>query len=427
VEFVLHESGAKVLIMQDRWGSVDYTARVERLRAVETLEHLVIIGEAPFPGTTLWRDLPGNASGYALPAPAPEDVCLLAYTSGTTAKPKGAQHTHQGFLAEVGSGPRMLGLGGEHVQLMSFPCGHVAGLCSLFRTLALGTATVLMDGWNPQRALELIPKYGVTYTSGTPLHLTTLLEALEAGAPLGTLREFLVGAASVPSELVARAERQGITAFRAYGSTEHPTISSATARDPLAKRQFTDGRPTPGTEVRVVDENGADVPAGADGEVVCRGPEQFVGYRDPSLNEGIRFPGGWLRTGDIGRLDAEGYLTITDRIKDVIIRGGETISSREVEDVLLSCPGIADAAAIAVPDERYGEKVGAVVIPEPGVTPGLDTIRAHFAATGVATQKTPEFLEVVDELPRTSVGKVRKADLRARLAAKAGAGPGTVE
>jgi len=414
VGFILRESAAKVLVLPDRWGRIDYRDRLPGLREVPTLEHVVVIGDAPA-GTTAWPDLT-TPRDLAPPERVPDDVCLLAYTSGTIAAPKGVQHTHRTLLAELASQPELLGGKPDDVQLAAFPAGHVAGLLGILRFLVLGTPTVVMDGWNAQRAAQLIAEHGVTYTSGSPFHLAALLDEAEAGAPVGSVREFLVGAATVPAELVARADRAGIAAFRCYGSTEQPTISSGRAGDPLAKRQFTDGRPTLGTEIRILGPDGGDLPAGQDGEILCRGPEMFVGYRDPALNEDVLLDGGWLRTGDIGRLDEDGFLTITDRAKDVIIRGGETISSREIEDILLACPGVADAAAIAVPDPRYGERVGAVVVLEPGADLDLERVRAHFQQEGAARQKTPEHLEIVPDLPRNAVGKVRKAELRARLA-----------
>ncbi|WGL54000.1 AMP-binding protein [Nocardioides sp. BP30] len=423
VEFVLAESGARAIVMVDRWGSTDYAARVPSLRRqVETVETVVMIGGA-VPDTVAWSDAMGDpVSGAVLEPVEPDEgaVAVLSYTSGTTSAPKGVQHSHAGLLAEIRSQPAILGQGEDAVALISFPFGHVAGLVSILRPLLLGTPTVVMDGWKPDVAIDLIASQAVTMTSGTPLHLATLLDALEAGAPLGSLDEYLVGAATVPSELVARADRLGIRAFRCYGSTEQPTISSGTARDPLEKRQFTDGLPTPGTQVRIVDERMRDVPRGVDGEVLTRGPELFLGYRDPSLDAETFLEdqdGRWLRTGDIGHLDSEGYLTITDRAKDVIIRAGETISSREVEDVLLGCPGVIDAAAVAVPDPYYGEKVGAIVVAAPGHAPTLETIQAHFAQAGLARQKTPEYVEVRDALPRTPIGKVRKAELRAEVRA----------
>lgn len=414
VEFILRESGAKVLVMPDAWGSADYLARLPRLRAIDTLQMVAVVGERGEPGTTRWQDLvPEN------PVPAPvsvraDEVCLLTYTSGTTAAPKGVQHTHESMLAELRTQPLLSGSGADAVQLACFPSGHIAGLLNLFRALMLGTPTVFMDGWQADKAVEIVAAHEVTCTSGSPYHLASLLEALDAGAALGSLRQFLVGAATVPAELVARADAAGIAAYRSYGSTEHPTIASGYPDDPLPKRQFTDGRATPGTLLRIVRSDGTPAATGEDGEVQCRGPEQFAGYRDPGLDEGVWTADGWMRTGDIGRLDAEGHLTITDRAKDVIIRGGETISSREVEDVLLGCPGVVDAAAVAVPDPRYGEKVGAVVVVTEGAKVDLQVVQRHFAEVGTARQKTPEYLDVVPDLPRTAVGKVRKAELRKR-------------
>lgn len=414
VDFVLRESGARMLVMPESWHRIDYLERIPAL-ARPGLE-IVVVGESTGRATR-WDSLAGDR--YEEPVTDTPYVAVLTYTSGTTSSPKGAQHSAEGILAEVTSQAAMVGYGGDTVQLASFPFGHVAGLLSILRPMLLGTPTVVMDGWDPAVAVDRIARYGVTSTSGTPLHLATLLDALEAGAALGTLREYLVGAATVPAALVARADALGIRAFRCYGSTEHPTISSGTPRDPLAKRQFTDGRPTPGTRIRIIGPDARDLPAGVDGEVICRGPETFLGYRDPALDAEAwlldESDERWLRTGDIGNLDEDGYLTITDRAKDVIIRAGETISSREIEDVLLACPGVVDAAVVAVPDAYYGEKVGAVIVPAPGARPTLESVREHFASSGLAKQKTPEFVELRDELPRTPIGKVRKADLRAEL------------
>jgi acyl-CoA synthetase (AMP-forming)/AMP-acid ligase II len=197
-----------------------------------------------------------------------------------------------------------------------------------------------------------------------------------------------------------------------------PTVSQCAPDDPLEKRLNTDGRPNPGVEVRIVDDSGADVPAGAEGEVAVRGPERFVGYTDPALDQASFLAGGWFLTGDIGRLDGEGYLAITDRKKDIIIRGGENISSREVEELLLQVPGVREAAAIGAPDPRLGERVCAVLLLEDGaVVPTLETIGQVFKDLGVARQKTPEALAILEAFPRTPTGKVQKAELRAALAA----------
>jgi acyl-CoA synthetase (AMP-forming)/AMP-acid ligase II len=166
--------------------------------------------------------------------------------------------------------------------------------------------------------------------------------------------------------------------------------------------------------VRIVGPDGAECGCGVDGEVVVQGPEQFVGYQDSQLNAAAFTPDGWFRTGDLGHVDAGGRLSITDRIKDVIIRGGETISSAQVEDVLNAHPAVAEGAAVAAPHPRYGDVVAAVVVLKDGATVDLAEIQAHFAASGLARQKTPERLVFVDVMPRTALGKVRKADLRTR-------------
>ncbi|WFS11037.1 class I adenylate-forming enzyme family protein [Rhodococcus aetherivorans] len=410
VEFILEQSGAEVLVMPDRWRSTDYTERIGRLRGIDTLEHVVIVGDDVPDGALAWSALDRDHD-YVLPAADADDVCLLIYTSGTTSAPKGVQHSHNSLLTEQRTAPLVLGAGSDDVQLVSFPPGHVAGVGSVLRPLLHGREVVYMDAWDPRRAVDLIERYAVTSTSGTPFHLTGILDLAATDTELASLREFMVGAATVSRELGERAAAAGITTFRCYGSTEHPTISSGRFDDPPEARLRTDGAPMPGVQIRIVDEHGCDVPTGSDGEVVTRGPDQFVGYRDAALNVSA-FTDGWLRTGDVGRLDADGRLTITDRIKDVIIRGGETISSGQIEDVLTAHPAVADGVAVAAPDRRYGEVVAAVVVLAPGAELGLEELRQHFFASGLARQKTPERLVVVDELPRTALGKVRKADLR---------------
>ncbi|WP_256439859.1 MULTISPECIES: class I adenylate-forming enzyme family protein [Mycolicibacterium] len=269
-----------------------------------------------------------------------------------------------------------------------------------------------MDGWDPALAVDLIYRHRVTATAGTPFHLEGLLDLGDTGEKLATLREFLVGAATVTEEQGRRAGAAGINTYRCYGSTEQPTITAARSSDAAPARMGTDGKPMQGVTVRIIGPDGSEQPAGADGEIVTQGPDQFIGYRDPALNADAFTADGWFRTGDLGHLDSDGRLTITDRIKDVIIRAGETISPGQVEDVLNAHPAIAEGAAVAAPHPRYGDVVAAVVVLKPGAAVDLADLRDHFAASGLARQKTPERLAIVDALPRTSMGKVRKAELR---------------
>jgi acyl-CoA synthetase (AMP-forming)/AMP-acid ligase II len=423
LEFVLRRSGAAAIVLpREHRGRPHAEPVLGGLPALPALKLAVVTGDsAPAHGAIGYAALFGQpGGGYRAPSPAPDDRAVLMYTSGTTAAPKGVQHSHRTLLAEatsrvythVGPSARNLGL---------FPPGHVAGLLNLLRVLLLGTPTVIMQAWDAALAARLIDKHEVISCGGAPVQLSGLLDQRASGtATLATLREFLTGAAPVPPSLIRRADTVGITAFRSYGSSEHPTVTAGTVADPLDKRAATDGRLIAGNELRLVDADGRDVPDGADGEILTRGPELFTGYADAALNTAAFLPGGWFRTGDVGRVDADGYLTVTDRLKDIIIRGGENISSKEVEDLLITHPAVADVAVIPAPDPVMGERVCAVVVTRPGFSFDVDQARAHFAAAGVARQKTPEVIVLADELPRTPSGKVRKDVLRAAGKTEAG-------
>ncbi|WP_181781310.1 AMP-binding protein [Pseudonocardia pini] len=414
--FILRQSGAVALVVPSTVRGRDHAGMVAGMVAAERPESLRTVVVAGDPVPSGMTALAGLAGPFTPPDPDPDSRAMLVYTSGTTADPKGVQHTHRSLLAELFS-PSLVRRTRHTVrQLAIFPAGHVAGLLGLLRILVHGTPTVVQEAWDPARAARLVDEYALTYGVGAPVQLAGLLDEQEKGtATLESLCEFMVGAAGVPPSLIERADAAGIPAYRCYGSSEHPTISSGTVDDPLDKRAHTDGRILAGTEIRLVDGFGEDVPAGVEGEIVTRGGELFVGYTDTSLDREAFLPGRWFRTGDIGRLDPEGYLTITDRKKDIIIRGGENISSKEVEDVLAEHPAVVAAAAIGLPDERMGERVCAVAVLRPGATLDLEAVRAHFAAAGLARQKTPERLEIVEEMPRTPAGKIQKFLLRDRL------------
>jgi acyl-CoA synthetase (AMP-forming)/AMP-acid ligase II len=230
------------------------------------------------------------------------------------------------------------------------------------------------------------------------------------------IRRVGLGGAPVPRALAERAGTAGIALIRAYGSTEHPSITGSDFNDPVGKRHSTDGRPMPGVEIRLIDADGAPVPTGRPGEIWSRGPDLCVGYTDRALTADAFTVDGWYRTGDLGVIDADGFLTITDRLNDVIIRGGENISAAEVEEALAALAEIAEVAVVAAPDARLGEHVCAFVRLAQAAGPiALATITQHLERVGLARQKWPEELRVVAEFPRTAAGKVRKVDLRAQL------------
>jgi acyl-CoA synthetase len=416
VGFILRDSGARFLCVPERWGGIDFLSRVDALGHLPDLERVIVLGDrTPRGGITL-HELEGLAA--QAPAamdeggPRPDDICLLLYTSGTTAQPKGVRHTHR----TVGAEWSVPFIDGDGPYLTPFPAGHIAGFNFLLRPFITGTEMVFMDRWDPALAARLVEQHRVRLSGGTPFHLQGLLAAARRDArDLSSLAAYGLGGTGVTPEHVEMADRAGFAGGRSYGLTEHSTVSVGWRDMPLAQRALTDGRLQPGTRVRIVDDLDRDLPAGAEGEILTTGPELFVGYTDASLDTQAFTSGGWLRTGDIGRLDAANCLTLTDRKKDIVIRGGENISSREVERVLALHQAVRDVAVVAEPDARYGERVCAFVVLQQGTLLDLDTVQRHFAAAGVARQKTPERLLVVDELPRTPSGKVRKPDLRALL------------
>ncbi len=418
VGFILAQSGASTLIMPHTFRSTRYVDRVCGYRDIPTLRNIVVLDAEPGDGFTRWEELVQGPGEWADPAADADDVCVMLYTSGTTSAPKGVRHSHNSILAEQRTRPGLLAGDPDSVELVSFPPGHVGGLSAVLGAMISGTRTVFVDTWDPCVAADLIQRFGVTTTVGTPFHLHGLLELSNAATKLRTLREFLTGAAPVTDEIGRRAAAAGINAYRCYGLTEHPTVSGTHRCDPSSVRLGTDGLPMPGSAVRVLGEDGTDQPHGVPGEVVTQGPDQFIGYHDPALDAAAFTSDGWFRTGDLGYLDDSGHLVITDRIKDVIIRAGETISSAQVEDVLLAHPAVAEGVAVAAPDPLYGEVVAAVVVLRTGVELDLPELQRHFARSGLARQKTPERLVVTDTLPRTALGKVLKTDLRRALHAE---------
>jgi len=273
-----------------------------------------------------------------------------------------------------------------------------------------GTPVNLADTWDPGQALALMASDGLTVGGGAAYYMTSLLDHPDfTPAHLAHMKYAGLGGSSVPVPVMTRLAELGITAFRSYGSTEHPSVSGSMYTAPERKRLNTDGNALPGVEFRL-DE---------DGEILSRGPDLCMGYTDDALTEAAFDEDGWYRTGDIGVIDEDGYLTITDRKADIIIRGGENISAVEVEEVLLAMPAVAEAAVVAAPDARLGEHAAAVVRLRSGhALPTLDEMRAHFERTGMARQKWPEELHAVAEFPRTASGKIQKFHLRKDIAVR---------
>jgi acyl-CoA synthetase (AMP-forming)/AMP-acid ligase II len=280
------------------------------------------------------------------------------------------------------------------------------------------TGIHLIDVWDPGRVLATMLDEGLSAGQGATFFLTSLLDHPDFDPDRhAKLMPFIgLGGSSVPAAVTERARALGIECMRSFGSTEHPSITGSRPADSWEHRCLTDGAPLPGVELRLVDDDGKDVEAGRPGEIWSRGPDCFWGYTEPARTQECFTPDGWYTTGDIGVLDEAGCLSITDRKKDIIIRGGENISALEVEELLLRMPGVAEVAVVAAPDVRLGEHACAFVRPRPDAAPpSLDAVRSHLERAGLTRQKWPEELREVSEFPRTPSGKIQKYVLRQQL------------
>jgi len=389
----------------DAVGSV-LVARAGRSSAASSLDALV--AEADPASDELLRSL----------RPDPDAAALVLYTSGTTSVPKGVIHTHNTLRAEADGIERMHECTDEDVILVTMPFAHVGGLLyGVLLPVTVGLTAVVLDVWDADTAIGIAAAERVTMLPGVPVMLQGMLaSAAYDRAALDSVRLFALGGARVDAaDVEFAASALGCWSKRSYGLTEMPTVTTGPRTDTAGRLASTDGVAIGATEVRIVDDDGRDIPRGERGEILCRGPEMFVGYVNPALNAPAIAAGGWLRTGDVGVLDADGFLVVVDRKKDIVVRGGENISAQEVEEVLLRMPQIEDVAIVAMPDPVLGERACAYVVLRCGPLELADLV-AHLRAAGVATFKFPERLEVRTDLPRTPTGKVRKDELRAEIA-----------
>jgi acyl-CoA synthetase (AMP-forming)/AMP-acid ligase II len=424
VAFILEQSGAAAYISPPAYGHVDYAAIVESAAPASLRLHVVVGDEAlppraRGPARVAWSACAERKPATSLPVVRAQQVAVLAYTSGTTSDPKGVIHDHRTLLSEL-----------RHMQdwmspdlpnLMGSPVTHATGMLgAVLGPLAIGQDIHLIDRWDPGHALEVMREARIGGGNGASVFLASLFDHPDFSAEHAALMKRVgLGGAPVPVALGERAASHGIAIIRAYGSTEHPSTTGCRFDDPAERRHRTDGRATPGVELRLVDADGVEVPAGTPGEILSRGPDLCLGYTDPALTAAAFEGEGWYRTGDVGVLDAHGFLTITDRVKDIIIRGGENLSAAEIEGALQTLPGVAEVAVVAAPDARLGEHACAIVRMRPGAAPpSLDDVTAHLAGVGLARPKWPEELRIVEDFPRTASGKIRKVELRAKLRAQ---------
>ncbi|PYE12335.1 cyclohexanecarboxylate-CoA ligase [Williamsia limnetica] len=354
----------------------------------------------------------------------PDDPFVVVYTSGTTSRPKGCLHTFNTYAA----GARGLMLAFDHnesdVQFGPSPITHTTGLVtSVLIPLLSGAASHIMADWEPSRALADIEQYGCTMSVTATTFLQMLMAASDANpaADLSSLRAWVCAGSPIPAAVVenANAKLPSASILSLYGRSENLTTTTCTTTDEPRRAITSDGSALPGTAVKVVDPDGVELPRGSEGDIAYHGPSHMIEYLNrPAETAELYTHEGYSRSGDLGVMDEDGFVRVTGRTKDIIIRGGMNISVREVEDKLAAHPDLSALAVVGMPDERLGERVCCFVVARDGHSaPDVDQLRVYLTERGVAVQKTPERVEVVDQLPMTATGKIQKHVLRKTAAA----------
>ena len=345
-----------------------------------------------------------------------DELAAVLFTSGTEGLPKGVMLTHNNILASERAYCARLNLTWQDVFMMPAPLGHATGfLHGVTAPFLIGARSVLLDIFTPDACLALLEQQRCTCMLGATPFVYDLLNLLEKQpADLSALRFFLCGGTTIPKKVARECQQRGIKLLSVYGSTESSPHAVVNLDDPLPRFMHTDGYAAAGVEIKVVDDARKTLPPGCEGEEASRGPNVFMGYFDePELTARALDEEGWYYSGDLCRMDEAGYIKITGRKKDIIVRGGENISSREVEDILLQHPKIHDACVVAMPDERLGERSCAyVVLKAPHHSLSLEEVVAFFSRKRVAKYKYPEHIVVIEKLPRTVSGKIQKFLLR---------------
>jgi len=422
VEFILRFTGASALIVPSRFRRFDYLDMLGALRPkLPLLRHLMVVGDELPPGSFDLRAFVEDPTEPAIDReklrerrPHANDLLRTAFTSGTTGDPKAVLHLYNTTNCAarfVNEGHR---IDSDSVLLAFLPVGLNWGLLNVLQALFAGCTIVLQEVFDASQALALIERERVTHFCCAPAHLVSLLNVPDLGRyDLSSLQVMTTGGASCPIEVIheVRARLPGHL-LELYGMLECGFQSHTSLDDDPEEVCGLVGRPLRQMGIRVVGDDGSDCPPGTAGDILTYGPSVTIGYYNSHDTNARSFsPDGWFATGDIGILDARGYLKIVDRKKELIIRGGADVYPREIEEVLYQHPKVLEAAAVGIPDARLGERVCACIVPGPGESLSFDELSA-FLRDKIATYKLPEFVQLLDTLPRTPTGKVQKGPLR---------------
>ncbi|HEV7535515.1 MAG TPA: AMP-binding protein [Acidimicrobiia bacterium] len=429
VRYILEHSGARVAVTPGEFRGFDYAAMYREIRAGLPELHSVVVARGD-PGHDDSLDglvVPGTPEALADelgPGPGPDDGHITIYTSGTTSRPKGCYHTWNTALFSARMMAEQLDCTGSDVAFGPSPVTHSTGyITSVLIPLIVGASSHLMEVWEPAEALQRIEQHRCTYavTATAFLQMLLAVHRPEEHDP-ATIRFWVAAGAPIPASVVEDARRmfRGAKILSLYGRSENFVTTMCTIDDAEERSTSSDGCAQSGVDIAVVGSDGRELPRGEEGDIAYRGPGHMIEYfGDPAETTALFTADGHSRSGDLGRMDGDGYVRVTGRLKDIIIRGGQNISAREIEEHLLLHPGVANVAVVAMPDPRLGERACAYVVPAPGVTGlSLEDVVTFLKERRIAVQKLPERLEVVEALPMTATGKIQKHVLRADVAGK---------
>ena len=419
VGFAIRQTDARFLIVQGVWRGFDYSALAERVTKDLSDPPAVLVADDGLP-TGDPSTLPSAAEQSLAPSTTEAPVRWIYYTSGSTADPKGVCHTDQSLIAGGWGLAMALDMTPEDVGLVAFPYAHIGGADYLVTVMTLGFPAVLVEAFNAAEVLPLLRRHRVTMVGGSTAFYIAFLTEQRAhpGEPiLPTLRLMSGGGAPKPPELHFEVQREigGRGIVHGYGMTEVPMITSGSPHDTDEQLANTDGKPVVGADVRVVKLDGSVAGPDEEGEIRVKGPMVFRGYTDRALTTEAFDSNGYFRTGDLGRMRRDGHVTLTGRLKDVIVRKGENISAKEIEDLLYTHPKVEDVAVIGLPDPERGERVCAVVqlVSRAAAEPlTFDEMAKYCRDAGLMVQKVPEQLELRADMPRAATGKIVKTKLR---------------
>lgn len=415
LNFMLGLAETKVLIVPAKFRNFDYAAMAMNVQAqLPTLKHVFVVGEEGEHSFDALLKPKGGQKHLRKRELSPDAVIQLLYTSGTTGEPKGVMHTSNTMLSNLAPFAERLHLGSNDIIHMPSPMAHQLGfMYGLVLPVMLGGTAVLQDVFVPQTMAEQITREAATFTMGATPFLNDLTDYVEyAGIATPSLRVFVSAGAPIPRALVTKARQAlGAAIISGWGMSENGAVTTTRPEDPEEKTTNTDGKALPGMQVRVIDANGEITPSGVEGQLQVRGCSNFVGYlKRPELDN--TDGDGWFDTGDIARMDDDGYIRIAGRSKDIIIRGGENIPVVEIEGILFKHPKISGVAIVGYPDARLGERACAYVTLKDGASLAFEEMTFYLKEQKMAVQYIPERLEIVDELPRTPSGKIQKFKLR---------------